>query len=143
LAKRLPTFAYDPAMRFRKYLKTITNNMLNDFFRDLLQRPKPPTGDSQVLDLMSQVEARTDLQRQIELTELISAAEERVRAMLKGHSWEIYCLLLKENWSPTEVANQFNMQVSAVNMAKCRVLGRLRVELRRLDTSLDSDEGAT
>src|SRR5438552_1221616 len=55
LAKAMRTFEYDPAQRFRSWLKTVVDNAVRSFWRDLAKRPgQRGSGDTDVHVLLEQ-----------------------------------------------------------------------------------------
>src|SRR6516164_6721992 len=65
LAAKLRTFDYDPERSFRSWLKTVTQNALRDFLAER-RRPGLGSGDSAVALLLENLQARTDLLRDLE-----------------------------------------------------------------------------
>src|SRR5262249_56494362 len=63
LATKLRTFTYDPALSFRGWLRTLTQNALSDFLSERRQ-PGQGSGDSGMLDVLETMEARADLESQ-------------------------------------------------------------------------------
>ena len=63
LVGHLQTFLYDPAQRFRAWLKTVTRHVLCDFLAE--QQRTQGSGDTAVLRLLQNVEAREGLARDV------------------------------------------------------------------------------
>src|SRR5262249_10642786 len=60
LARRLATFAYDPARSFRGWLRTLTQHAWSDFLKQR-ERGGRGSGDSQVAAFLDSLEARENL----------------------------------------------------------------------------------
>src|SRR5437016_2299777 len=65
LAQKLRDFTYDPARSFRAWLKTLTHHALSDF-ADGRARAVRGSGDSAVVRMLDDLEARADLVQQLE-----------------------------------------------------------------------------
>src|SRR6266849_5293998 len=101
LAQKMRSFDYEPALRFRAYLKTLTHYAWCDFLESR-QRPGAGTGDSEVLEALHTLEARDDLVRQLDESfdrELLDEALVRVRQRVESRTWEAFCLTALEGLS--------------------------------------------
>jgi RNA polymerase sigma-70 factor (ECF subfamily) len=135
LITAMTTFRYDPTQRFRARLKTVVNNAVQDFLRDLGRRPGARgSGDSDVQQCLEQIESPTDTLVQ-ELHDSFQAkmneAEqimERVRQRVTPENWQIFWLTTVEGRPSQEVAAQFGKSVAAVYMAKNRIVKMLQAE---------------
>jgi RNA polymerase sigma-70 factor (ECF subfamily) len=135
LAQKLRTFAYDPSLSFRGWLKTVAHHAWRDFV-DSRRRGRAATGDGQVQERMLSVEASEDLVRKLEEAfdlELLEAAKVQVRLRVAPHTWEAFRLLALEGLPATEVAAQVQMQVAMVYVAKSKVQKMLQEEIRKLE----------
>jgi RNA polymerase sigma-70 factor (ECF subfamily) len=148
LTESMTTFRYDPAHRFRGWLKTVTDNAVRSFWRDLKRRPGVlGSGDTDVQKTLEQVEtpaAVEGLARELEETmgndlERASEVTARVRARLQPHTWQAYWLTAMEGESPKEVAAKLGISTAQVYVARNRVNKMLRAEGLKT-TSDDSDE---
>jgi RNA polymerase sigma-70 factor (ECF subfamily) len=134
LASKLRTFTYDPAQRFRGWLKTLTHHAWSDFLAACRAAAKG-SGDSGVQELLHNVEARDELTRRLQETfdqELLELAAARVRARVKERTWEAYRLSALEGLSGAEAAARLGMQVGTVYKAKSKVHMMLQEALREL-----------
>ena len=135
LAKEMCHFAYDPLQSFRAWLKTVTHHAWKDFEQSQKQLATG-TGDSQVLELLSSVEAREDLEQRLAEAfdqELLEEATRRVRQRVAPQTWEAFRLLTQEPLSAREVAVRVGMQVAMVYVAKSKVQRMLREEVGKLE----------
>jgi RNA polymerase sigma-70 factor (ECF subfamily) len=135
LVQKLRSFRYDPGRSFRAWLKTLVHHAWQDF---LARRGRAGlgSGDSNVWQALQTVEARDDLERQLEELfdrEVLEEAMARVRGRVAAHTWEAFRLLTFEGLSGAEVAPRVGMQVTMVYVAKGKVQKLLREEIDRLE----------
>lgn len=136
LVGKMREFLYDPAQSFRGWLKTVTRNVLSDYLAEW-QRDQG-SGDSEILRLLANVEAREGLVRQLEAEfdqELLEEALRRVRTRVPHQQWEAFRLTALLNQSGTQAAAQLGMLVATVYTAKSKVQKLVREEIRRLEGS--------
>jgi RNA polymerase sigma-70 factor (ECF subfamily) len=152
LATKLRTFTYDPALSFRGWLRTLTQNALSDLsFRgwlrtltqnalsDFLSERRQPgqgSGDSGMLDVLETMEARADLESQLSAAfdrELLEEAMARVQARVAPHRWLAFQLTAVEGLSGAEVAVRLNMKVASVYTAKNQVNKMVQEVIRKLE----------
>jgi RNA polymerase sigma-70 factor (ECF subfamily) len=136
LAEKMSTFRYDPARSFRAYLKTLTHHAWCDL---LEKRKRSPvgTGDTEMVLLLDNVEAREDLARQLAAefdAELLDEAMQQVRQRVEPHTWDAFRLTALEGLSAADAAAQLNIRVASVFQAKSRVQ-------RMLQEVLSQEEG--
>jgi len=143
LSQMLHEFQYDPARRFRSWLKTVTNNACNDYADQL--KAGTGTGDSAVLDLLQTQEARNDLARNLEEAfdhELLETAMHTVRERVAPQTWEAFRLTALEHLHGAEVAGRLSIPVSAVFVAKHRVKKLLQDEVARLEQEAEAGQAS-
>src|SRR5437588_4252925 len=91
LVARMRDFRYDPAQSFRGWLKTVTRHILSDFLSE--RQRDQGSGDSEVLRLLANVEAREGVVRQLEAEfdqELLEEALRRVQQCVPSQRWEAF-----------------------------------------------------
>jgi RNA polymerase sigma-70 factor (ECF subfamily) len=135
LAREMQTFTYDPALRFRGWLKTVTHHAWSRFV-SRRQRAGLGSGDSAVVEWLRTVEARDDLVKQLAETfdgELLQEAMARVQARVAPPTWEAFRLTALEGVSGSAAAEQLNLKVATVFVARGRVQKMLREEIARLE----------
>jgi RNA polymerase sigma factor (sigma-70 family) len=135
LAVKLKAFHYDPAQRFRGWLKTLTHHAWSDFL-DARRRAVPGSGDTGVHEALDTVQARDDLTARLQASfdqELLDLAAEQVRARVEEHTWEAYRLTAVEGRSGAEAAECLGMQVGTVFKAKSKVHKMLQEIVRQLE----------
>jgi RNA polymerase sigma factor (sigma-70 family) len=134
-AKVARTFAYDPAKSgFRAWLRTVTRNALNDLVKDT--RKVRASGDHRLLEILESLEAARSLEQELDgefRRELLEQAMGQVRLRVDPKTWQAFELLAIADKAGKEVAQQLQMSVAAVYMAKSRVVRMLEAETRRLE----------
>jgi RNA polymerase sigma-70 factor (ECF subfamily) len=137
LASALRTFVYDPGKRFRSWLRTVVENAVRSFWRELQRRPGiRGSGDSAVQDILAQTETRADVDELVQELDDSFAREQRrgrqiadrVRERVEPHTWQAFWRTAILEQSATEVAAQLRMTTAAVYVAKNRVGKMLRKE---------------
>lgn len=134
LVSKLRVFHYDPSQSFRGWLKTVTRNVLIDFYAE--RQREPVSGDDQILEMLANVEAREGLIQQLEAEfdhELFDLAVRHVRPRVPAGQWEAFRLTALEGLPGAEAATQLGMLVATVYTAKSKVQQLLRDEVRRLE----------
>ena len=135
LARRMATFDYDPTRSFRAWLKTVTQHAWGEFVARR-QRAGLGSGDSQVGDLLQNVEAREDLLARLNREfdhELLDEAMARVRLRVEPRTFEAFRLTALEGLSGAAAAERIPMQVAQVFVAKRRVQKMLQEEVRKME----------
>jgi RNA polymerase sigma-70 factor (ECF subfamily) len=135
LVDTLRHFHYDSQRSFRAWLKTLVHHAWQDF---LARRGRAGlgSGDSAVWECLNSVEAREDLERQLDELfdrEVLEEAMTRVQRRVAPHTWEAFRLLTFEGLSGSEVAARVGMQVTMVYVARGKVQKMLRQEVDKLD----------
>jgi RNA polymerase sigma-70 factor (ECF subfamily) len=135
LADKMRSFVYDAQGSFRAWLKTITQHACSDYL-NARQRRTAGSGDSAILGLLENFEARLDLEQRLREAfdlELMDVAAERVRLRVATHTWEAFQLTAVEGWTGAAAAAKLGMKVATVFAAKCDVQKMLRQEIQSLD----------
>jgi RNA polymerase sigma factor (sigma-70 family) len=135
LAEKMRTFAYDPSRSFRAWLKTLAHHAWSDFL-EARQRPGRGSGDDQVWDLLESVGAREDLAQRLEEAfdhEVLDQAIACIRLRVAPRTWDAFRLTALEGLSGAAAAEQLNMKVATVFVAKSEVQKMLAEEVRRLE----------
>ena len=123
-------FEYDPARSFRAWLKTVTNNALTDFAR--ARRRQESRVQGKVEWLAESPDAMADLERSLEgafYGELVELAMRRVEKRVKPKTWQAFRLTTLEGLSGAEAADQLQMPVAQLYVAKNRVQKLLKEEI--------------
>src|SRR5262249_4645650 len=123
LAQKMGTFEYDPARRFRGWLKTITHHALSDFV-EARRKPGQGTRDDAVAGVLDSLEARDDLVRHLAEEfdrELFEEALRHVQGQVPPHHWEAFRLTALEGLAGAEAAAKLGMKVATLFTTKSKV----------------------
>jgi RNA polymerase sigma-70 factor (ECF subfamily) len=128
LIKKMPDFEYDAQLSFRAWLRTVVRNRLHEIGRRQ-SIPKPFTANG--FDLEGSAEAES-----IEETEyrshVIARALEIMHRDFAPTTWKACWEHVVSGRTALEVGAELGISEGAVYVAKCRVLRRLREELKGL-----------
>jgi len=116
---------------FRGWLRTITRNKVNDYFRRR-QREPGGVGGSEARVLLAQLpDSATDEDGSDAVAEnaLLHRALELVRGEFEPRTWQAFWRTAVEGRPTGDVGAELSMSAGAVRVAKSRVLHRLRAEL--------------
>lgn len=132
VVRKLPEFERQPrAGAFRRWLKTITINVLRDFWR--AQRIRPlATGNSDVQQVLDQLaDPESDLSQlwdQEHDQHVTRRLLEIIRPRFEANTWKAFQRVALDGVSPDDTAAELGITVNAVFIAKSRVLALLRQE---------------
>lgn len=130
LVTKLPSFEYNPDMRFRGWLQTITLNRARDWERR--RKLRPTTSQSSFMERLPQAES-SDLFDESEYQAfLVQRARTLIMSEFEPVTWEACWRYVTDGSSAEEIARELGISANAVRIAKCRVLRRLRQELAGL-----------
>ena len=128
-------FRYDPAQKFRGWLKTVTHHAWQDLVRGRRQVGAGADAASDDDPLLT-LAARDDLGARLEAAyeqELVEQALARVRPRVQPPTWEAFRLTAFEGLPGAEVAARLGMAVTSVYKAKSNVQKLLEAEVRYLE----------
>jgi len=131
LLSAMKQFRHEPGSGFRGWLKTVTHNAWLDFAR----RPKNGQDAAGLDAIADSSDALADLEKEMQQAferELLELAMRRVEERVKPNTWQAFRLTSIEDLSGAEAAERLGLPVSAVFVAKHRVLKLLEAEVRRL-----------
>jgi RNA polymerase sigma-70 factor (ECF subfamily) len=134
LARQMRSFEYDPAGRFRGWLKTVAARAWRRFLES-----RQRVGTSGVEDLLAAAAGEqfvTYLEREAD-REVLELAMARVRGRVQPHTWEAFRLMAIEGRSGAEAGAAVGMSAAAAFVARSKVQKMIRDEVARLD----ADEG--
>jgi RNA polymerase sigma-70 factor (ECF subfamily) len=134
LVRAMQTFHYDPAQKFRAWLKTVTHHAWQDLARS--RRQIAPGKGPAANDPLQTPAARNDLASRLEGAyeqELLEQALARVRPRVKPQTWEAFHLTAFDGLSGTKVASRLGMPVTSVYKAKSNVQKLLEAEVHYLE----------
>jgi RNA polymerase sigma-70 factor (ECF subfamily) len=125
LVQKLPEFEHNRTGSFRAWLRAVTMNKLRDWKRRAARVAIAPLDGDQVADSEADCFWEQDFRR-----ELAQRALELMRAEFEPATWQAFWEFVTTGKSAAEVAREFDISENAVYIAKCRVIRRLRQELR-------------
>lgn len=141
LVTAVQQFRYDRSQgRFRAWLKTVTRNALRDYIR-AAARPGQGTGDTGAHQRLAEIgdeRLEQELSSLIEAEaerELLHAAEEQVQLRVQPHTWQAYVCTVHQQMSASEVAQQLQLKVADVYVAKSRVISMLRKLMAEIESA--------
>lgn len=130
LFEKMPGFVYDPARRFRAWLRTVTLNLLRD--RQRRRGDRTIAYGEQGLDAVAVPDGAEALVEEDYQGYLVKRALQVMRADFTEATWQACWRHAVEGQPAADVARELGITVGAVYAARFRVLGRLREELRGL-----------
>ena len=134
LVRAMQAFRYDPALRFRGWLKTVAHHAWQDLARG--RRPVAAGGEPAAADPLQSLAACDDLAAGVEAAyeqELFDRAVGRVRPRVQPQTWDAFRLTAFDGLPGAEVAARLGMPVTSVYKARSNVQRLLRAEVLELD----------
>lgn len=133
---------YDPARgRFRGWLFTIVLNRLRNELATR-ERRESGSGDTGVAERLKAEPAEDVWESQWELEHqqrLFVWAGEQVQTEVEPRTWQAFWRTAVDGASGKQVAEELEMTVAAVYLAKSRVMARLKELVREAEGEVDSD----
>jgi RNA polymerase sigma factor (sigma-70 family) len=129
--------------RFRYWLKTITYRAWCDYLKRQ-QRPGAGSGDSAILSLLNNSEARDDLLERLDAecrSELLEIAMQQAQQRVQENTFEAWRFMSLEGLSGAETAKRLGMNAGAVFVARSRVSLMLSEIVRQLDPDTQDQIG--
>ena len=145
VAKRMPTFHYDPALgSFKYWLLQLTRWRVNDQYRKRGRVAQhslstdDPEADVALLDKLEDPASETlDKLWEAEWEEnLLDAAKTRVKRRVEPRLFQIYDLSVRKEWPPAQVAAALDVPIGQVYLVKHRVADFIKEELKRIEKSV-------
>lgn len=135
VARTIHRFEYDRAVgSFRGWLKVVTRSRISDFMQ-AQGRHVQGTGDTGVLQVIDAQpdESQPDLWEREFRRSLFEWAVERIRFEFEDTTWQAFWMTSVDAKETKDVAEELELSVGAVYIARSRVLARLRQEIRQVD----------
>jgi RNA polymerase sigma factor (sigma-70 family) len=135
LARKMQTFAYDPGLSFRAWLRTLTTHALSDFLASR-KATQLAGGGGQDLERLASLETTADLERALEEEfdlELLEEALGRVQLRVSPQRWDAFRLTVLEGMNGAEAAGRLGIKVATVYTAKGKVQKLVQEEIRKLE----------
>jgi len=136
-AKKVPEWEHDPTRcRFRTWLFRVFKRTLRNYEAGQRRQQRGEGGTDPLRRLEQQpdpesVEARFSEQR--DRQELFEWAAELVRDEFSPRTWQAFWNTSVEQRKIKEVADELDMTVEAVYVARCRVMARLRSKIDQIE----------
>ena len=146
LVTALKSFSYDPARRFRGWLRTIVIHALHDYHRERRHQPARGSGDTGVVELLANQEARDDLIARLDQAfdlEVLECAMTAVRALVASHNWQAFVLTVLEGRPVAETAQALGVHEGMVYVARCKIQKMLRREIQRMESASENQESSS
>jgi RNA polymerase sigma-70 factor (ECF subfamily) len=125
VARKIPTFQYDPSRSFRGWLRTILTNAWREQFR----RQTPVQLSPEQADALPDTSEPPFPEREEELLHLLRSALDVVRDQFEPQTWQAFAETMLQSRPIADVAAELKMTPNAVYVARARVVKRLRQEL--------------
>jgi RNA polymerase sigma factor (sigma-70 family) len=121
---------------FRGWLRRVTRNLVINWLKQRTRRP-PAVGGSDLLSMLEMLpdnSAPESLEFDTELRRsLFQRAAEHVMSDVKPKTWQAFLETGVHGTTAAQAASKLGMSVGAVRVAKCRVLVRLKAEVRGME----------
>jgi RNA polymerase sigma factor (sigma-70 family) len=137
------TFSYDPSRRFRGWLRMIVEHALCDYHHDRRNQPARGSGDTRVVEILSQQKARDELAVRLEEAydvELFQLALTTVKSKVAPHNWQAFVQNALEGRPVAETAQMLGLHEGMIYVARCKIQKMLKREIERLETTAYAEE---
>jgi RNA polymerase sigma-70 factor (ECF subfamily) len=140
LAKTMPNFTYDPTKSFKSWLLKVSGRKVLDQFRKRKRRQminEPSTrGDGRTATIEripdpNGVDVASIFEEEW-CERILELALEKVKTKVKASQFQIYDLYVIKKWPPAKVAKTLGVNMTRVYMAKFRVGGLVKREVKAL-----------
>jgi RNA polymerase sigma-70 factor (ECF subfamily) len=128
-------FEYDPRKgKFKGWLFTAVRNAIGSHFRKMARRPVTAS-ETHMLQRLEEVPDETEVQdwEKEYHRELLTWSLEKIKPEFAERIWAAFEQTALFDKSPQEVADAIGMSKNAVNLAKFRVVKRLREKMQTID----------
>jgi RNA polymerase sigma factor (sigma-70 family) len=139
LVTALRKFTYDPAGRFRGWLRRVVQHALTDYHQERGREPARGSGDTCVLELLGCQQAREELAVRLQDAfdlDLFDRAVEAVRSRVAPANWQAFVRTILEGRGVEETARELGLDAGRVYVARCRIQNKLKYEVQRLESEL-------
>lgn len=136
IARKMQDFAYDPALSFRGWLRTLAHHA----WRDLARSKRPILVDSE--RFLSEQCADDGLADALESAfdeELLHKAMASVQLRVEPRTWEAFRLCALEQLSGAEAAERLGMRLTSIYKARSNVQKMLHDEVRCFESECNAD----
>ncbi len=146
LVTAMKSFSYDRSRRFRGWLRTIVVHALYDYHQERCHQPARGSGDTAVVELLVNQEARDDLIARLEQAfdlELLERAMTIVQARVAPRNWQAFVLTALEGRAVAETAQALGVHEGVVYVARCKIQKMLKREIQRLEPATETKESSS
>ena len=130
LARRMPSYQYDPSGSFRGWLTRLCQRRAIDMYRERNHPRQVPLDDCLLLARSDEDDADGDEDETLILLREALAVQEAVRAGVKPVRWEVFWRVVIEGESMSAVAAALRMKYATVYASVNHVARKLREEGR-------------
>lgn len=131
----MKSFEYDPEKgKFKAWLFTAARNAVGKHFKKQANRPITAS-ETKLLRMIEEAPEQVELdewERDYQ-RRLLSWAMEKVKPEFAGRIWKAFEITAIEDRTPEEASREIGMTKNAVNIAKHRVMKRLREKAQSVD----------
>jgi RNA polymerase sigma-70 factor (ECF subfamily) len=123
--------------RFRDWLFRIARNLIINFLTRAKHRRWGQGGSDHVQMLNEQSAPDADMSAEFDLElrrEMFCFAAERVQQEVQARTWEAFRLTYIDGRTVEDAALQLGVNTGVVQVARCRVLARLRETVRKMES---------
>lgn len=130
LVVKLPEFEYDPGRRFRGWLRTIAVNRIRDLYRR--RSAQPHVTAEKPLHALSAAPIESLFEEAEYQSFVVNRALKLMQGEFREETWNACWQLVVDGLPAKVVAENLDISLNSVYLAKSRVLKRLREELEGL-----------
>jgi len=140
LSKTMPNFNYDPTKSFKSWLLKVTDRKIIDQFRKRKRNINEPStardGRTATIERIADPKSvDVELIFEMEWRERIfEMAVEKVKVKVNASDFQIFDLHVIKKWTPAKVAATLGIKRARVHMAKFRVGGLVKREVKALQS---------
>lgn len=116
----------EPGHAFRGWLWTITRNKIRDHFRRTVGRPQAAGGTEAMMQLLGCAEEQSSMFGEAAPSSSFLVGMEIVQAEFEDRTWQAFWRTTVDSVPTAQVAEELDMSVNAVRLAKSRAIRRLR-----------------
>jgi RNA polymerase sigma factor (sigma-70 family) len=132
---KIPDFRRQRTGSFRRWLQVITANCVNHYWRKQGGKPAAAGGDDGELLLAQLADPESPLDRTIDAEHnhyVLRRLLQLIEPEFRPQTWQAFRRHVLDGAPPAVVAEELGVSVTAVLIARCRILKRLRQEARGL-----------
>lgn len=136
LAKAMRTFSYDPKLRFRAWLKTVSLRIWQDFLRGKQRSKLALVGEKYFLFHSEYESAFSQSIESAYETDILRKSMENVRLRVLPQTWDAFRMTAIEELPASEVASTLGVKLTTIYKAKSNILKLIQHEVEYLEETL-------